>query len=603
MSDAMIRSHRGIGFPAAGTEAPHLRSRLVSRDDLVERLITSGDRPVVTIAAPAGYGKTTTLAIWDQADPRPFAWVWLEPADDDPLRLARHIAAGLDRVVPTSGDELLGLSGVGRSVTDDLLPCLVHLLADRSPCVLVLDNVQCLGSIDSMTLLEGLLDGLLPATQVVFAGRALPTLALARRHLDDQVLSLTWSDLAMSASEAAGLLDAPADATNEEIADLVSLAEGWPAGIQLLALAVADSDQSSPSPATGREQLIFDYFTEEILAPLPDEYVTFLERASVLEVLTGPVLDELLEMDSAAMILRDLEESTSSFVVPVDCEHRSYRFHPLFAQTLRARLEQFDPGRATALHHRASAIVERQGDLDGAVRHAIAADDIERAADLALVGATPLVFAGCVEPLGQWLDLLGEDAMRRWPSAAIAWAWYGLALADDELIRRATIAAEQTGFDGPLADGSPSVVAAAAMVKAMTGADGVPGVLRDAEVRAPAAGRSRIPGGHSPRSCRELPIQCSATTIWPVNASSRPSRPPMHPPSSRARSLTWPCSTYGSAGSATRRTMPTGHWPSPTAIISKPSFRRCPSSRSAHSWPRARVDLTSPANWRSSRPR
>ncbi len=155
------------------------------------------------MAAPAGYGKTATLAIWDLADPRPFAWVRLEPADDDPLRLARHIASGLDRVEPISGDDLLGLSGVGRSVTDDLLPCLVHLLADRSPCVLVLDNVQCLGSIDSMTLLDGLLDGVLPATQVVLAGRALPPLALARRQLDDEVLSLTASDLAMSASEAA----------------------------------------------------------------------------------------------------------------------------------------------------------------------------------------------------------------------------------------------------------------------------------------------------------------------------------------------------------------------------------------------------------------
>ncbi len=209
---------------------------------------------------------------------------------------------------------------------------------------------------------------------------------------------------------------------------LVSSAEGWPAGLQLLALAVADSGQHSPSPASGRDRLIFDYFDREVLAPLPDEYVTFLERSSVLDVLTGPMLDELLEMDGAA---DDLARPRRDDRLLPRAPGPRTRVLPLCTRCSRrrsaARLEQFDPSRADALHLRASTIFERLGDLDGAVRHAIAADDIERAADLALVGATPLVFAGCIEPLGQWLDLLGEDAMRRWPSAAIAWAWYGLA--------------------------------------------------------------------------------------------------------------------------------------------------------------------------------
>ena len=116
------------------------------------------------------------------------------------------------------------------------------------------------------------------------------------------------------------------------------------------------------------------------------------------------------------------------------------------------------------------------------MRHALAAGDVGRAADLILVRTTPLIFSGRVERLGRWLDLLGRDAMDRWPAAAIAWAWFGLALGDAQLIRSATNAAEHTSHPGPLADGSPSVTTAVAIVKAMAGGEGVPGVVRDTEI-------------------------------------------------------------------------------------------------------------------------
>ncbi|MGZ4710609.1 MAG: LuxR C-terminal-related transcriptional regulator, partial [Acidimicrobiales bacterium] len=430
--------------------------------------------------APPGYGKTITIRLWDDADPRPFAWVRVDRLDDDPAHLARHLAAGLDAVAPVDEGDTDALHGIGRSIGEDLLPCLGRLLAARAPCVVVLDDVHLLRSIESLTLLDGLLDVMPPDSQTVLVGRQLPEVPLTRRRLDDLVASITIGDLVMTDEDATRLVRSmEIRCTDAELQAMVARAEGWTAGLHLMALAARDAESASPDATSGRQHSVFDYFEEEVLGSLPEEVVRFLERSSVLDVLSGHELDELLETEGSAMTLKFLEGVGSVFLSPLDGERHHYRYHGLFAEMLAYRLEMADPTSASRLHRRCSEQMEAQGDIDGAVRHAVAAHDFDRSADLVLIHTLDLVITGQVDQLGRLIDLLGDHAIDRSAAAAVATAWYGLATGDAPLVRRAAAAAVHADPDGPLADGSPNAIVALTMIRAMAGLEGIPGVMRD----------------------------------------------------------------------------------------------------------------------------
>ena len=449
--------------------------------DLVGRLSACSGQPILTVTAPPGYGKTTSIALWDEADRRPFAWVRLNQLDENASHLARHIATALDVVTPVDEHESAVLGGIGRSIGEDLLPCLARLLADRAPCVIVLDDVHLLRSIESLTLLDGLLEVIPAGSQVVLVSRALSDVPLTRRRLDDLVGSFTTEDLAMSDDDATRLVRSmESPRSDDEIQVMVERAEGWPAGLRLLALAAQERDTVTIDAISGRHHDVFDYFEEEVLAGLPDEVIGFLERSSVLDVLSGQALDELLECEGSAMTLKHLAGLGSFFLSALDDERREYRYHGLFAEMLAYRLETADPATASRLHSRCSEQSEAMHDTESAVRHSLAADDFERAADLVLIDSLDLFLSGQVDRLGRLIDLLGEEAADSSPAAAVATAWYGLAKGDATLVRRAAAAASDVDDDGPLADGSPSTTVALTMLRAMAGLEGVPGVIRDA---------------------------------------------------------------------------------------------------------------------------
>ena len=362
----------------------------------------------------------------------------------------------------------------------------------RTPCVVVLDDIHLLRSIESLTLLDGLLEVIPVGSQVVLVGRALSDVPLTRRRLDNLIGSVTTDDLVMSDDDATCFVRSmETPFTDHEAQVLVARAEGWPAGLQLMALATRHDESGAPDAINGREKSVFDYFEEEVLANLPDEVVRFLERSSVLDVLAGHELDELLETEGSAMTLKYLEGLGSVFLSALDGERHHYRYHGLFAEMLAYRLEMTDPATASSLHQRCSEQMEAVGDIDGAVRHAVAARDFERSADLVLVHTLLLVITGQVEQLGRWIDMLGDHAMDRSPAAAVATAWYGLATGDAPLVRRAAAAAVSVDHDGPLADGSPNATVALTMIRAMAGLEGVPGVMRDTTfVRAAGDARS-----------------------------------------------------------------------------------------------------------------
>lgn len=460
------------------------RSGVVSRDDLVKRLIDVPPDQTLVVAAPAGYGKTTTMVLWDEADRRPFAWVGLGPLDDAPVHLLQHIAAAFDDLDPIDATIADALARPGADPILDLLPTLIRVIDDRAPCVLVLDDTDHLRSAETLQCLDGLLSTATAGCQVALVGRSTPPLHLARRRMADAVFDLGTPDLVMEPSEAAAIFDhAGLRLGDDQVRALVDRTEGWAGGLHLAALALTRTDDSEMGWVfADGDRLVADYLMEEVLGNQAEETVAFLERSAVLDRMHAELLDELLDASDSGRRLTELEHSGNLFIVPVQGEAGWYRYHHLFSEFLRVRLRERDPQGAQRLEARASALLMDRGDVDGAIRHAVASGDSDRAADLILCQTLPMINRGQPALLRQWLDLLGPESASRSPAAAVAWAYYGHTTGDVELMKRSLADAESTGWEGPLADGSPSLEVALATLRSLTGWHGVEGVVRDTQL-------------------------------------------------------------------------------------------------------------------------
>ncbi len=463
-----------------GGEVPGVRPGVVTRDRVVGRLRRSAAGSLVVVAAPAGYGKTTTVALWAQADDRPFAWVALDRLDDDPVHLLQHLACAVGSVADLGPDLHQLLASPGRSVRDELLPAVVARVGVAPPLVLVFDDVQALGSEAARSCLTTLVDELGPHLLPVLIGRSIAAVPLARRRLDGTVVEIGPGELALSVDEAQRALEQQGLALDRTAAEgLVDRVEGWAAGLHLAALAAREHRGPTAPVLTGRHRLVADYLVEEVLRGLDPAVTAFLEDSAVVERMDADLLDDLLERDDSATRLRALEDSGNLFLVLLDDERRWYRYHHLFAELLRDRLRRRDPGRARCLHRRAADRFEAAGDLDTAIAHAVDAGDEGRAAALVMREAVALAFGGRSGVLARRLALLGDGAADRWVDAAVATAWYGLSVPDPALIHRSAQQAARLDDGRRLGDGTPNAGVAIALQRSLLAVGGIPGILRD----------------------------------------------------------------------------------------------------------------------------
>jgi LuxR family maltose regulon positive regulatory protein len=465
--------------------APARPDGLIEREGLVKRLLDSASARTVVVCAAGGYGKTITIALWSESDDRPFAWVQLDELDNDPLHLLQHVALALDRIQPVDPVTARIVGSPGGSVATGPIPAMAQEFRRRDPFVLVFDDVHVLRSPAAVGVIDGLLAHLPTGVQLVLSGRSVSSLPLGRRRMMSELFELSSDDLSMTIDEATRLLER--DGVTLDTDDLEHLyheTEGWPGGLHLASLAIAQSGPGSlvGERVSGRNRFIADFLMEEVLAGQPDETVDFLRRSSVLERMDAPLLDDLLGIDDAASRLQEIEQSGNLFLIPLDEDREWYRYHHLFAEMLRARLAATDPAAVVRLELRASAILETRADLDGAIRHALAGGNTERAVDLVLRDAHALAFSGHTSRLAQRLEFLDSKATTESTATALARCWLAIAIGDAELFARGLATVElDTGSD-PLADGSPRPEVAAATLRAVAGAWGLEGVIRDTQI-------------------------------------------------------------------------------------------------------------------------
>lgn len=367
---------------------PPPRSGALPRQRLHALLRAARDTRLCVVAAPAGWGKTTLLAHWatEPAEQYGTAWVSLDPSDDEPVRFWTYVLTAMCGVDPAVGGRALAaLSAPGVEPVSVALPLLVNDLA-TSPgrYVLVVDDVHVLRDRRIWEGLEFLLTYLPVSLRLVLAGRADPPLPLAAFRARGQLTEIRAEDLRFTPDESALLITAavgpglpPSVAT-----ELWRRTEGWAAGLQLAALAVGPGPPASAvARLRGDDRHLLDYFETEVLDRLDPVQRDLLVRTSVLERLSGPLCDAVLERSGSAEVLRRLE-SANVFVAALDPGRYWYRCHGLLRDVLRRELDTVRPAAVPALLGRAADWCVAEGRVDEGVRHLAAAGDVVGATDL-----------------------------------------------------------------------------------------------------------------------------------------------------------------------------------------------------------------------------
>jgi LuxR family transcriptional regulator, maltose regulon positive regulatory protein len=464
---------------------PSLRAGLVPRTALVNRLRASSDARVFSIAAPAGYGKTTLLAQWAARDARPFAWVSLDDRDDDPVSLLTYIAAALHRVHPIDLAVFRAAAAASDSLWSTGLPRLgAALAAMPEPIVLVLDDVHELRHPDCVDALEPLAKHLTGGSQLVLSGRAENGAPLARIRADRRLAEVGPRDLALSDSEAHSLLTTAGAIVSEEDAhELNSRAEGWIAGLHLAALLMQECGTPDAVVSfTGEDRFVADYLHSEHLSRLGRADLEFLTRTAVLDRMCGPLCDEVLERTSSARKLQSLEEA-NVFVVPLDHHREWYRYHRLFRDLLRSELERKDPELVRALRRRAASWCERNDEPEAAIEYASAGGDIDDLARLVGTYALPFFRSGRVTTVERWFEWFDDaERLKSYPAVSAFGAWVHALRGRAEDAERFAYALEHSAYEGPMPDGSESTRSWAAVVRAMLCRHGVGKMRVDAEL-------------------------------------------------------------------------------------------------------------------------
>ena len=417
---------------------PTGRRGIVARPALINRL-SSVETPVISVVAPAGYGKTTLLAQWGEVWQPRVAWVSADHRDNDPAVLLTYLATAVDRIEPLAPAVLRTLARPGNAIA--VVPLLASAIGSmRQPMALVLDDAEVITNRECIDTITELALSFPAGSRFAIASRDTLSLPAARLRAHGGIIEIGADDLAMSEREAAVLLGGAGVGVGAHDVDaLVQRTEGWPTGLYLAALAMrAGSPRAEAGfSVTGDDRFVGDYLRSELLDRVSRAEVTFLTRTSILDRMCGGLCDAVVGRTGSSRTLESLE-SRNLLVVPLDRRREWYRYHHLFRELLHAELTRREPEFVARLHSGAAQWYEANAMPEAAIDHAMAAED---AGSSRPPGAEPDA-AG----VGQWPDRHGAqlDAVARGPK-------WGRALLGRRCARRADFGvARQAGRGGTL---------------------------------------------------------------------------------------------------------------------------------------------------------
>lgn len=439
---------------------PSLRPSLVPRTRLIKQLNRNKHSKLTLVSAPAGFGKTTLVVAWlaaaqavnDTTDTTPLTphlscWLSLDENDDILPRFFTYFIAAIRTVIPEFGTNLLTTLKSAQPLNETAVTqTLLNQLADLTQFVtLILDDYHVITNPAIHDALTTLIEYLPPCIHLVITSREDPPLPLPRWRVRGQLTEIRADDLRFNRAEATDFfqhtMGLPLD--EQTITSLENRTEGWAAGLQLAALSLHGQPNSAQQLATisGSDRHIADYLLTEVLYQQPPEIQQFLLQTAVLDRLCAPLCDALLEIQSPISNLQSQKilerlETTNLFLVPLDSQRRWYRYHHLFAELLRERVQR-DMGKTAVcqLHQRAAHWYESQNLREEAIRHAFQAEDFEYAGQLVAGTAVDSLWnQGGATLIQQWAKVLPSSIIQTYPRIAILAAFAHLVVGDVQIV-------------------------------------------------------------------------------------------------------------------------------------------------------------------------
>ena len=476
---------RGFDLMASKLRRPAVRPGTLFRSSLIDRLTRDDLRPIVSVAAPPGYGKTTLLSQWAECDDRAVAWVSLDGQDNDPKVLLSYVAAALDAVQPLGERVFEALASPVSSVPGSVVPRLgAAWWSMTTPVILMLDDVHLLRDARCRDALSVLADHVPAGSRLVLAGRGEPPLRIARLRAEGRLLELGLDDLALKREDAAALLRGAGLALDEDdVAELHRRTEGWPAGLYLAALYLKEGGPVETAAVSfgGDDRLVSEYVESEFLARISARHRMFLTRTAVLERMCGSLCEAVLAEPGSAEMLADLAGS-NLLLVPLDRRDQWYRYHHLFRDMLLAELERFEPGLMPVLRRRAASWCLAHGRLQEALEYSIAAEDVDTVARLVETLGLAAFRQARLATLRRWLEWLDVRGAIEGRTIIAVWAAFAAAQTGRpaEADRWAAVVDRwEYGDENPADD--PAALAWAATVRAALCRQGVKQMRTDAD--------------------------------------------------------------------------------------------------------------------------
>lgn len=408
---------------------------LVQRASLLKRLQAGIRGRITIVSAPPGFGKSTLLAAWIASKQgEKVAWYSLDEDDNDPARFFAYLAASLRTIEPDSVSTLDSLLEANSTNPRELAAALIIDVSEfvSKDLVLILDDYHHITQQPIHDAVAYLIDHLPNNVHLVFISRADPPLPLGRWRVRGQLTEIRADDLRFTEDEAAQFLNQTMglNLTAEDIRTLEVRTEGWVAGLQLAALSLQKSANPREVIAAfaGSHRFIADYLTDEVLARQSDSMREFLLKTSILERFNAPLCNAVLEIGNAETVLSELERA-NLFILPLDSESNWFRYHHLFGELLRRKLDQTDHKQVGVLHRRAAEWFEKNNLLLDATRHWIAADEPKRVALLVERAIGETWGKAELASLMRRVELLPEAVLAEHPSLSAflgsSWLWLG----------------------------------------------------------------------------------------------------------------------------------------------------------------------------------
>ena len=410
---------------------PRPRQNTVARPRLTQKLLASLEQPgsFVLLSGPAGFGKTTLLGEFVTEFQRQIAWVSLDRGDNDPIRFWIYLITALQSIHPDIGHSALALVHSSQPFPEDALPTLLinDIVKFPDPVIFVLDDYHVIENASIHAAIAFLLDHLPDNLHLIFSTRVDPPWPLARFRARGQLLEIRSADLRFTVEETAMFLEQVMSLhlSDENVAALEERTEGWIASVQLAAISMKGRKDVTGfiQAFTGSHTYVAEYLMEEVLGSQPEDVRNFLLRTSVLDRMNASLCEAVSGHPDGQAMLKDLYQA-NLFVVALDDEGQWFRYHRLFADLLKARLQQsLGAEEIKTLHQRAAEWYEQAGMMNEAMDHLLAAADYAQAITLLEKIVPQLILKAYFKTVEDWLQLIPTDYMRGSARLNMTFAW------------------------------------------------------------------------------------------------------------------------------------------------------------------------------------